>query len=599
MNPSKWRMSLLVGAAATLLLTPPAAAADPSPAPQQPNGHAHAVPPTGGGRQDTSEARAQAPSGYPIRGIDVSNHQATVNWPTVARAGTRFAYAKATEGDYFTDRYYAGNYANAKNAGVYIGAYHYARPDQSSGKQQADYFLDRAGYVADGRTLPPMLDIEWPWSGSGSAYPCYGLTPAQMSTWIRAFVNQIKARTNQPTMIYTNTYWWNPCTGSDTSFSNLPLFIANYSATSSPVLPGGWTRWTLWQYSSSGSLPGDQNVFNGNASDLAALASGKQFVQVATGAAYQTGAGSQHVFGRGSDGRLHQWYWSAATGVRNQNWGYLMVGTPVAAVIGNSQHVWARGSDNRLKHWYWTPTTGILVQDWGGSIAGDPTVFVRSGGEQHVFARGVNGRLQAWYWAPGSRNIVNQDWGGNAAGGVSAVFDPASGTQHIFGNGSDGRLKHWYWSGVSGGVRFQNWGGSATAAPSAFVTAGGQQHVFARNSAGRLSHWYWGPTTGGVRNQDWGGDIAGAATAMTSAADVQHVFARTRGGRLQHWFWSPASGGWHTQSWGGDAAGDPSAFLAGDAQHVFARSRGGHQYHWYWTPTAGGPHVQDWGGQLG
>jgi GH25 family lysozyme M1 (1,4-beta-N-acetylmuramidase) len=244
----------------------------PAAADEIPNGHAAAGQAPG----EPAESALAVPPGYSVTGVDVSNHQAVIDWHAVARSGQRFTYAKATEGVRFVDAYFAANYRNAKNNGLYAGAYHYARPDRSSGRAQADYFLDRAGYMADGRTLPPMLDIEWPWSGSGSPYPCYGLSPAQMGTWIRDFVNRVRERTGRPTMIYTNVNWWNPCTGGNGSFGDQPLFIARYASTPGR-LPAGWSRFTLWQFTSSASIPGirtlaDQDVFNGTLADMARLA---------------------------------------------------------------------------------------------------------------------------------------------------------------------------------------------------------------------------------------------------------------------------------------------------------------------------------------
>ena len=181
------------------------------------------------------------------------------------------AYAKATEGLSFVDSSFTANFRGAKQNGILAGAYHYARPDVSDGTSQANYFLDRAQYSQDGKTLIPMLDIEWPWEGSGAPSPCYGLSTSQMSTWVKQFVDRVYARTGQRTMIYTNTKWWNPCTGNNATFGANPLFIANYSSTYKP-LPAGWNQFTLWQYSDSGSLPGDQDVFNGSLTQLQALA---------------------------------------------------------------------------------------------------------------------------------------------------------------------------------------------------------------------------------------------------------------------------------------------------------------------------------------
>ncbi|MEU1244422.1 GH25 family lysozyme [Micromonospora parva] len=254
-----------LAAVALLAVATPAVAKDPGA--DAPNGHP-AI-------SDLSRmtATAAVPPGYPVTGIDVSHHQGTINWSTVAAAGAKFSYAKATEGLSFIDSSFTANFRGAKQNGILAGAYHYARPDKSDGTSQANYFLDHAQYSQDGKTLIPMLDIEWPWEGSGAPSPCYGLSTSQMSTWVKQFVDRVYARTGQRTMIYTNTNWWNPCTGNNATFGANPLFIANYSSTYKP-LPAGWNQFTLWQYSDSGSLPGDQDVFNGSLSQLQALAGG-------------------------------------------------------------------------------------------------------------------------------------------------------------------------------------------------------------------------------------------------------------------------------------------------------------------------------------
>jgi GH25 family lysozyme M1 (1,4-beta-N-acetylmuramidase) len=217
-----------------------------------------------------------APSGYSVTGIDVSGHQPSVNWTTVAGAGADFAYAKATEGTSYVNSVFSSQYNGAKGQGMYAGAYAFARPDSSNSVAQADYFIDHAQFTNDGKTLPPMLDIEWPYTDSAgnyvAPYPCYGISTSAMVTWIHGFVNEVKARTGSKTLIYTNTNWWNQCTGSSAAFGDEPLFVANYSASNGGTLPAGWSNWTFWQYADGGLLPGDQDVFSGSASQLAALA---------------------------------------------------------------------------------------------------------------------------------------------------------------------------------------------------------------------------------------------------------------------------------------------------------------------------------------
>jgi GH25 family lysozyme M1 (1,4-beta-N-acetylmuramidase) len=252
---------------AALVVGGSAAAAAPGDTPDG-SGTAHAGSPVPG------FTTATAPAGYPVTGIDVSSFQGQIDWASVRAAGAQFSYAKATEGLSYVDPTFTANYQGAKGNGLYAGAYHYGRPDLSGGVAQADYFIDHAQYAADGRTLPPMLDIEWPYKRNGqyvAPYPCYGKTAAQLVTWISDFVNEVRARTGRAAMIYTNTNWWNPCTGNNASFGGNPLFIANYSG-SPGTLPAGWSRFTLWQYADTGALPGDQDVFNGTATQLAELA---------------------------------------------------------------------------------------------------------------------------------------------------------------------------------------------------------------------------------------------------------------------------------------------------------------------------------------
>jgi GH25 family lysozyme M1 (1,4-beta-N-acetylmuramidase) len=213
--------------------------------------------------------------GYSVFGVDVSAYQRDVDWGTVAGTGVRFAYIRASEQGGSADSYFATNYAGAKANGLYAGAYHRAWPDVGGGK--AHYLADHAQYAADGRTLPLMLDIEWPRPGWIAGDPaCYNLTAAAMVTWVRDFVTEVAVRTGRMAMLYTNANWWNECTGASSAFGAYPLFIANYQQ-SSPPLPPGWRKWTLWQYTSTATVSGisgnvDQDVFNGNLAALTRLA---------------------------------------------------------------------------------------------------------------------------------------------------------------------------------------------------------------------------------------------------------------------------------------------------------------------------------------
>jgi GH25 family lysozyme M1 (1,4-beta-N-acetylmuramidase) len=204
-----------------------------------------------------------------IPGIDISGYQGNINWAHVAPY-IDFSYAKATEGSYYTNPYFYNQYVGPYDYGVIRGSYHFAIPDNSSGQTQANYFLAHGGgWSGDGKTLPGALDIEYNPYGR----ECYGLTQSQMVSWIWNFVHQYAYREHVYPAIYTTTDWWTTCTGNNGGFGKYdPLWIANYSASHGGPLPRGWGFYTFWQYRDSGSLPGDQDVFNGAYSRLQVLA---------------------------------------------------------------------------------------------------------------------------------------------------------------------------------------------------------------------------------------------------------------------------------------------------------------------------------------
>ncbi|XAS66169.1 GH25 family lysozyme [Micrococcaceae bacterium Sec5.7] len=208
-----------------------------------------------------------------VLGLDVSSHQPTVDWSAQSKLGARFAYVKATEGVTYKSPTFGQQYSGSANAGLIRGAYHFALPSISSGTAQADYFINNGGgWTPDGRTLPPLLDIEYnPYASLGNT--CYNMSSAQMVNWITDFSNRTLARTGRLPMIYTTTDWWSQCTGNSSAFSANPLHIAAYNNVGAGTLPASWNTYSVWQYSSTGPFAGDSNVWNGTYENLRRFAS--------------------------------------------------------------------------------------------------------------------------------------------------------------------------------------------------------------------------------------------------------------------------------------------------------------------------------------
>ncbi len=212
-------------------------------------------------------------------GIDVSHWQGTgVNWTSVKNSGVTYALCKATEGISTVDNTFSINIVNAKNAGVLIGAYHYARPDLHLGIAGADeeathYWNTVSNYVkGTGTYMMPVLDIE---TAPGSSY-----TKTTLSQWVNQWCSNVvaKAAANGVTVkpiVYTyvsySSSWLN------STVTQWTCWMAHYNGqnpqTGAPSSSSPWSTWQFWQYSSTNSVPGvsgncDVDVFNGTAAGL-------------------------------------------------------------------------------------------------------------------------------------------------------------------------------------------------------------------------------------------------------------------------------------------------------------------------------------------
>ena len=198
-------------------------------------------------------------------GIDVAHWQGTINWSKVKAAGMQFAFMKATESTTYTDTQLATNWAGVQAAGLYRGAYHFARPKVGTAPAQAKYFVSKVGSFQGAGTLPPVLDLE----ASG------GLGVTALRSWTASWLQTVEQLTGRTPIIYVSPAFWEHYLGNSTAFTRYPLWIAHYGVTT-PRVPGGWPTWTFWQRTSSGTVSGisgnvDMNRFNGTTAQLAAL----------------------------------------------------------------------------------------------------------------------------------------------------------------------------------------------------------------------------------------------------------------------------------------------------------------------------------------
>ena len=226
-----------------------------------------------------------APAARPL-GIDISHWEGSFNWTNAKNANVEFAWCKATQDTNFTDSYFTTNEKNAKNAGILIGAFHFADYDTNQGTNganaEANYFwqVAKAYIKADGHRLMPMLDLEGIVISGVTHYPGeYGYTKSTFSQWANAFCttlsnNAAAAGITIKPVIYTSSSFAG--TWLNSTVTKWPLWVADWNGenkqTGGPSDgTGPWSNWVCWQYGSmsisgEGSVDGD--VFNGTSATL-------------------------------------------------------------------------------------------------------------------------------------------------------------------------------------------------------------------------------------------------------------------------------------------------------------------------------------------
>lgn len=202
---------------------------------------------------------------YPIKGVDVSSHQGSIDWEEIADQDIDFAYIKATEGSNYEDSYFEENIKNAYAAGLDVGAYHFFS-FESSGKKQAKNFCETVEPLEE--MLPPVIDVEF--YGSFKSEKDIDVNDIQYE--LRNMIDAIEAKYDCKPIIYTTNRAYKSILKGE--FDDCNLW---YRSVYTPII--GDVDWTFWQYSNRTCLKGynghekyiDMNVFCGDKKDFKKL----------------------------------------------------------------------------------------------------------------------------------------------------------------------------------------------------------------------------------------------------------------------------------------------------------------------------------------
>ncbi|WP_298986983.1 GH25 family lysozyme [uncultured Roseibium sp.] len=188
---------------------------------------------------------------FPVRGIDVSHHQGTIDWTKVADDNVAFAYIKASEGGDFKDSAFAKNWAAAGAAGLERGGYHFfslCKP----GREQAENFLSVLPEAPD--MLAPMVDLEF--TGNCARRPPVEEVLREVSD----FANTVEAVVGKQVLFYAPEDFYRTYLKGQ----GLNRRLWTRSIWHSPAYSQDWT---IWQFHNRGSVDGisgdvDLNVLN-------------------------------------------------------------------------------------------------------------------------------------------------------------------------------------------------------------------------------------------------------------------------------------------------------------------------------------------------
>ncbi len=209
--------------------------------------------------------------GEAVYGIDVSNHQYTIDWEQLAlyadSAGTveanrkssqflqpvLFAIVKSTEGADWQADTYQRNFEEAKRCGIVRGAYHFLRLSDIDG--QIKNFIDHT--VLEPGDLPPVLDMEL---DKRVMAKNKDLACEYAHKWLVA----IEAHYGVKPILYTYDSYYNDYL-KDKGFEEYDFFIARYNPATHPRVP----HLEIWQFTEDGHAGGistkvDLDLFMGD-----------------------------------------------------------------------------------------------------------------------------------------------------------------------------------------------------------------------------------------------------------------------------------------------------------------------------------------------
>ena len=184
-------------------------------------------------------------------GIDVSSHQGEIDWERVAASGVEFAMIRlgyrgyGSEGTLNLDPYFEQNLAGARAAGLKAGIYFFSQAiTVEEAYEEAAFVLEHL----DGEELDYPLAYDWePISGVGARTD--GLDSVTLTDCALTFCHMAELAGYTPMVYYNNPVGYGRYDLS--RLTDYDVWFAQYASR-----PTMYYDYRIWQYTSSGTVPG-------------------------------------------------------------------------------------------------------------------------------------------------------------------------------------------------------------------------------------------------------------------------------------------------------------------------------------------------------
>ncbi len=206
------------------------------------------------------------------------------------------------------------------------------------------------------------------------------------------------------------------------------------------------------------------------------------------------GTGDMRLFVRGRDGALWTRSWNGSTWSSWSSLGGQLTSGPTAmARPGGIYDVFGRGTDGAIHQRFFTPQGGWSgwISLGGGFLSGPGATYRQGSGEVDVVAVGLDSQLYHAFWSPTTGAWSGWEALGCCVKSAPSVVSPDPGVLDVYTRSTDNQLVQKYWTPQGGWSAYIGLGGALTSGPEATAWASDRRDILVRGPGSRIYDKAW------------------------------------------------------------------------------------------------------------